>query len=422
MAAAYYRWVDRVYLKPDIDRAVIVVTSRLHDIVRNVKDSVLVPSKSGVLVHTRLQALFNLRFSDPTQRAVHEVIMTHAHAAERLGPGAFDLCIERLLEKLSGGRMGCNHPIDNVVTSDILRAGTTPASWDDVRWLLEVHLSGLEPMVKEMLLQALALAGFAGRIIVEKSRSMPSVELVRGYTFEHLPVWPMSTRYDSPRVVCIDGYVESVSELHHLLETAAATKDQVVLFLRGLSDDVKHTLKVNNDRGSLCVVPLVVQFDLQGINSLNDVSIACSADLVSSNKGDLISSIDLLSAPRVGSVTVHGDKVVITNSASATAVAVHVSELRRRRQNEQLADVGKLLDLRIRSLSPNHVVVRFVDDSIFVRSAQAVDYALRAVRSLVDHGTVPGRQMLVSTAMAAETHSTRCVLSLMSMGAQVRLT
>lgn len=414
--------MDHVYLKPDIDRAIADVAARLHDIVRNVTDRVLVATRSSVLVHTRLQALFNLRFSDPTRRAVHEVIMTHAHAAERLGPGAFDICVERLLEKLSGQRMGFNHVIDDVTTSDILGAGTIPASWDDVRWLLEEHLTGLEPAVKQMLLQALSLAGFAGRIIVEKSRSVPSVELVRGYTFEHLPVWPLSTRYESPRVVCIDGYVESVSELHHLLEAAAVTKDQVVVFLRGMSDDVKHTLKVNNDRGSLCVVPIVVQFDLQGINSLNDVSIACGANLVSSTKGDLISSIDLLSAPRVGSIMVHGDKVVITNVASARAVTAHVGELRRRREDEQLADVGRLLDLRIRSLSPNHVIVRFVDDSSFVRSAQAVDYALRAVRSLVDHGMVPGRRSLVSTVLAAETYSSRCVLSLMSMGAQVRVT
>lgn len=242
-----------------------------------------------------------------------------------------------------------------------------------------------------------------------------------GYTFDQAPAWPVNVRLERPRVVCIDGFIESVSELHHLLEAAAETKEPVLLFVRGMSDDVKHTLRVNYDRGSLRVVPIVVRFDFEGINTINDISIVAGSTLVSSNKGDLISNVRLNDAARIDEAVIHATKVAIINACSHRAVATHVAFLRKKREEEKIDDVATLLDARIKSLSPNHVVIRLIDDKDFIASSQAIDYALRAVRSLVDHGTVVvrGRRLLTTTAIASEVHSSRCRATLRSLGAMI---
>jgi chaperonin GroEL (HSP60 family) len=272
-----------------------------------------------------------------------------------------------------------------------------------------------------MLGQAIDLAGFGGRIIVEKARSLPSVELARGYAFDQAPAWPVNVRLERARVVCIDGFIETVSELHKLFEAAAETKEGVVLFVRGASNDVINTLKVNFDRGSLRIIPIIVKFDIEGINAINDISAAAGCDLVSSHKGDLISNVTLASAPTVDEVQVFKEKVIIVNPTSRKAVETQVAFLRKKRGEEQVHDVSSLYDKRIRSLSPNQVIIRLIDDKSYVTEAQAIDYTLRAIRSLVDYGivTIDGRDVLTTTAIASDVHARRCFETLTELGASL---
>lgn len=411
----------QVYHHDDVERSLQRVAVRIGQLRENVKNRVLVARPDGLVVHTRLQVIFGLRFDNPIEQSIHEIVVTHAHAAEVMGPGGFDLCIERLLEKIER-HSGCNTlgPVRTIV-SDIVGAGTVVPMGSDLTWVLGEYMTGSDMRTRSMLQHALHLAGFAGRIIVERARSTPSVELIRGYKFDLTPGWPLSAKFERPLVVCVDGFVETVSEIHHLLEEATNSKESLLLFVRGLSDDVKNTLKVNYDRGLLRVVPIIAKFDIEGINVLNDVAAASGAVLISSNKGDLISSIRLVGAPRLDEAIVHFNNVVMSSTTSRRAVEAHVAFLRKKRREEKVDDVARLFDARIKSLSPNHVVVRLPDDKDYVVAAQSIDYTLRAVRSLVDHGTVDvnGKKLLTATAIAAEIHSTRCFDTLVTLGAVV---
>lgn len=361
-------------------------------------------------IHTRMQSLFNLKFRNELDRSFYEMVMMHAAAAEKLGPGGFNRCLELLLEKLDGHEgvvqpQKNGHPLPrHAMTSDVTRT------------VSRYSLQGGE-LTSAILSRALQLAGFGGRIIVEKTTSIvPSVELIRGYTFELQQLLPVDVSFTRPRVGCIDGYVESVSEIHHFLEAASGAREPCVLFLRGLSEDVKHTLKVNYDRGSLRVIPLGAQFDLEGMNTLNDLSVVTGADLVSSLKGDLISSIKFEDLPVVDQVTVFRGRTVVTTSRTKDRVAGHVSELRKRRAEQEVDDVARLLDKRIKSLSPNHVVIRLPDDRDFVVRSQAIDYALRAVKSIIDRGVTADGDP-ITTEMAARVHADRCFRSMSTVGA-----
>ena len=90
------------------------------------------------------------------------------------------------------------------------------------------------------------------------------------------------------RIACIDGYVESVSELHLLLEELSEAKVPCFLFVRGMSEDVLHTIKTNNDRKTLMVFPYIVPFDLDSVNTIVDIAVSAGTDVLSNLKSDKI--------------------------------------------------------------------------------------------------------------------------------------
>lgn len=394
---------------------VLEVVDRFTGIVGSGLDRSLAASDGVLSLQTDVQVAFGLKHASAARRTVHEIVLTHAIAAERCSAGSLSRFGELLTQEFAERAAGYPSGERAGATWDIVGVPSLAARVEDVD--RAVASADVDPQTRSMLSQALALAGFAGRIVVEKTRSRPSVELVRGYTFDLVGLLPIDASFVGPRVACIDGHVEDVSEIHHLLEESAEAKEPVVLFVRGMADEVKHTLRVNYDRGSLRVVPVGVPFDLEGMNTLVDLATVAGTDVVSSLKGDLISSVRLSGMPRVDAVLLHGNRVVVASTASHKSVAQHVERLRRKRTEENIDDVGRLLDKRIRSLSPNHVVIRLVDDRSFVVRSQAIDRALRTVRSLVDHGVVGEDRRLAATEVAARLYSGRCAEQLRSLGA-----
>lgn len=397
--------MKEAYTRNDVAAALRLVDGQLHRLTADGMQRFVACSDGRPMAYTQMQAVFNLRYPSGPCRALHEVIVTHGVAAEKLGPGGFERFLQLLHQLLKG---------QSVPSGEVSPRHPTLA---DVKALVDRFGSRGGPAAAAILQEALCLAGFGGRVIIEKtSAASPSVELVRGYGFDLQQLLPVDFNFSNARVACIDGHVESVSEVHHLLEAASAAREPAILFLRGVSDDVKHTLKVNYDRGSLRVVPIGVRFDLEGMNTLVDLATVVGCDLVSSLKGDLISSIDYATLPCVDQVTMFKGRVVVVVGKARPEVFSLVSDLRRRRADEQSVEKGILLDKRIRSLSPNHVVVRLPADKDFVVNSQAMDYALRAVRSAVDRG-IDSTGMPAITELAARHHANRCAASLRSVGA-----
>lgn len=368
-------------------------------------DRVLSTTGGKLEVNTRLQSLLKYKAPDVFERSLHETILRHAIASEKMGPGSLQAFIDHVAS-----------PSVTVGASQVMGRHMTI---DDVSRVVDSCTGMSHSFVGCMVKEALSLAGFGGRIIVEKtSSSVPSVELVRGYTFEIQPGFPVDFSFTRPRVVCIDGFIEEVSEVHHLLEAAASTRESCVIFLRGASLDVIHTLRVNYDRGTLRVVPMIVRFDLEGMNTLVDISTVVGTDVVSSLKGELISSIVFSNLPVAEQITAFKGSTVIVEGSTARAVKTHVDRLRRRREDEEVVDVGRLLDSRVRSLSPNHVVIRVPADREFIVNSQAIDTALRTVRSCIERGLDECGNPVVAS-VAAQFHAKRCRETLDSLGAAV---
>lgn len=367
-------------------------------------------SKDGLRIQTRLQTIFNLK-SDAHASLIQQTLLTHALQAEKLGPGGSERCIENVLSLWKG-----KTTIESLksVLDVIEKEGTTPAKG---RHLVSL-VSSLPQELRVLVQTSLDLCGFGGRIFVEKSESEKcSVELITGFSYALAPLFPVHTTLIEPRIACIDGFVESVSELHALLTSFVDSKSTGLLFVRGLHDDVKQTLKVNNDRGILKVYPFIVPFDLEGINTLADLATLSNGDVVSSNKGQLISSLTIADLPMIEKATVFNDRVVLINRSSKQRVKAHINHLKEKRASYSDDTLTKLIDLRIRALSPNQVMIRLPNNERYAVDAQAIDRTLRNIRTTIEHGIT--QEKPAATIVAGTLHAIKCWETLGSIGALI---
>ena len=91
------------------------------------------------------------------------------------------------------------------------------------------------------------------------------------------------------RFIIIDGFLESIGEIHHLLHYAAESKEPHVIFCFGMSEEVKSVIIENNTRGITKIFPISMTFDESSINILNDIALIHDSEIISALKGQTIS-------------------------------------------------------------------------------------------------------------------------------------
>ena len=363
-----------IYLGHEVSSAVKEVLTEMEKITMSSKESVLNAEKGKVLLKTEIQTCINYRFNDRLKDSIHKTLMDHCFYSERLSPGGFRktlMMISSLLNesKIHDSKHQVFHPKTNDLES-LIRGSCT------------------EESISNLAIEAIRLAGFGGKISIEKSvNSSTSIELIEGYVFKHKPVDLKPVKLTKPKVVCVDGYIESVSEVNMLFEGAVETKNQLLLISRGMHDDVINTIKVNRDRGTMFVYPVIINFDLDGINTLADISTVVGTNPVSCNLGELISSIKILDAVEIDESTIIGNSITFKNSRTRHNVNVHVRNLIEKRQNANSnIDIEDLLTTRIKSLTGSNVVIRLPDDSNYILKSQSIDQILRSIKSMLDYG------------------------------------
>lgn len=322
-----------------------------------------------------LQNLQQIKFENSTKAAVSNLLLMHLLKVESLSAGAADLMLQFLFNKdKKKDEVGICQKLDSSLLKRLL------SSYVD---------KSLEDLVNE----SLNLAGLTGKVVLIKQRPQQDkdvLELNDGSFFSDvISILKLkNSKYLNPRIVCIDGYIESVSEIHRILEDASNLKENVFLFVRGISDDVAHTLKVNYDRGTLSVLPFIVNYDLDGVNLLNDIAVVSGGDVTSSLKGQLINNIDISCAPRVDYISTSDSGVLIENVATKANVDQHINFLQKKLLELDQVAAKDLISKRIKNLGSNRVTISLrIDQNISKRSFM-IDRALRATKIASTHGVV----------------------------------
>jgi len=186
------------------------------------------------------------------------------------------------------------------------------------------------------------------------------------------------------RFIIIDGFIESVGEIHHLLHFACKTKEPYVIFCFGMSDDVKHTILKNNAAGKTEIFPVSIKFDENSINILNDIAVIHDEDVVSSLKGQTISQELRKNLPLGKNISFYRNgTVTISPIADIEKISIHKDYLRKR-VDEASRDINTdVLIKRIKNLSIKGLRIYVPDQKLLdVKFTRNLDYFLRYLSSI----------------------------------------
>jgi hypothetical protein len=245
-----------------------------------------------------------------------------------------------------------------------------------------------EEKYHDLLFEILNCSETDGNIFLKREHVVKTVlEKMDGYVFSLSS--PINTQFDERNVKCfiVDGFIESVGEIHRVLEDLSTNSIPGIIFARNFADDVISTLNHNKIIGRMNVLPIRVTFDMEDLNTLVDLAMISAGDVVSSDKGDLIRSISTDSVPKLERVIYKNGKLVVVNGKTIHSVKKHLENLRKK-SNEVDEVRRKLYEGRMGSLSTNCLKISIPIGKQYDGIESNVDLFLRIVRSCLLYGIV----------------------------------
>jgi chaperonin GroEL (HSP60 family) len=320
-----------------------------------------------------LQKLNELKdcLSNHNEKLIYDTIASHMLNAESISSGASDVFLHLALSKVD---------YSNAIAT-VLRSRDLEALFSNYA----------DEMTINCMKKAVELVGFRGKITLARGTSQQTVvELTKGYVFDKFcsAFYQQNIDISKARVAIIDGYIESISEIHHLLQKVSEEKEPFVIFARGYSNDVINTLKVNFDRKTIICIPIIVKFDLENINTLNDIAVITGNDVVSSNKGELISSIDYHKLQYVDSITIMQDKICLQNKKTLDHVNMHVKFLQNKITEADNDATINAVTARISRLGSDQVVIKAPDCNDQNQRLYMLDRCIRSYKNSIEHGII----------------------------------
>jgi len=363
-------------LKKELD----FVRQRLVDINQSIVSKCCLLSRDQTYLISKLQTMASLNWHNETEQLLYHIIIDHCLKSEKAGPGSFFIALKMITDSLGDNKIiNINEAISNVLS----RSKVTIVQ--ELRVYINTILD--DEFLTDLVFEIFAISGLESRIVFEETESETlSIEFQNGFNFN--VNLPLKSKSQFKNVLCciIDGHIESVSEIHKILETLSRQKEPLVLITRGFDPEVLNTLKVNNDRGTLNVIPVIVPFDFVGMNLLGDICLVAGSEMISSSKGQLISSIGVENLVRVPSISCSEQVMVIMNDKAVGRAQVQVQFLRTKRNQASLEEISGIYDKRIQSLSPGIVKVRIPPSHGFTEYSEKLDRVFRTIKSVIKFG------------------------------------
>jgi chaperonin GroEL (HSP60 family) len=328
------------------------------------EDTYRVVSNVGLLVNSRPP----VELSD-SQSHVFQMSLEHARRAEINSAGS-SLAMLALTQRML---------LDSTLRVKTMVEGRTFIEAD----LPNIIDGILDSNEKSEFIEFIQLAG-ASKYLVDRAPSrFNSIEFVDNYEFVHVSkAVDGIVNMDSARVLIADAYIENESEIHKLLEWSGKEKERLLLCCRGFSDDVIHTLAINRARGTLSAYALAFPFDENDANTLVDIATIVGGDIVSSLKGQLISTLEPASMPRIHYARLRGN-VLELNDPSARKRTDHLANNIREKLETCEIEAREPLERRLKRLNGTTMIVRLKAGPDHSFKYEKWDLALRTIRAAV---------------------------------------
>lgn len=432
MFPAYTKTIDNEQYIETLNR----VVDQINKIVES--ETTIYAVKNNALITERLATSLRhiVQEGNKLERLLKGQILESAYKAEKSGPNSTELflkfisfLIKDIIKDISAKEdiSDLNQELDEEYErfKDKLQEEMISPTWDDIAEC--VHKVGKSKKLSNMVLEAVQLAGVEGNIIPGGSANgQYSLELVSGYNFP-VTTYPLFTEEDKGRwgrgevkVLVVDGVIERASEVHKIFTEAYSNKRPHLFVARGYGEEVIATIASNKN---LDICPIRIPWEIESINYIADIAVVCGTNIISSMKGDLISAVDYNSLKTVEKVICTKENLNIINAKTNQSVSNHINDLIKRRENTHVEEMSEFINKRIKALNSHTVHIRLGSktEQQKMQELEAIDFALRVVKGILDKGTVKitefgfNEKMPTISVLSAVYHGISLVKSLCSV-------
>ncbi len=324
------------------------------------------------------------------------VIESSALDAERAAPGAGSIYLRLAMGLLS---------------SDLRRDmtfNTVDQNLEDLRDAVCLNTTGictrsefydfmnttLRSRSREIVERALLLYHLGDQITVKKSYLRDTLVLkTAGYNFDNIAfnraflaqgAWSRN----NVNVIIVDGIIESVGEIHHLLEKAHESGAPYLIICSGILPEPLDVVIQNVLRRTIDVVVGVINPDEFGIHTMVDLGTVSLTEPISALRGESISQMMTREIKQVDKVEITQASLIIKNDAAKDATNNLLRDVISR--SEKDIDIAHLFQKRIKSLSSSRILVSIGRDDVDSQNnvIEETDTFLRSCHMILTRGFI----------------------------------
>jgi chaperonin GroEL len=272
-------------------------------------------------------------------------------------------------------------------------------------------ISANDPGIGQLIADAMDKVGKDGVITVEESKGIETtVEVVEGMMFDKGYISPyfvtdpekMEAILEDPMILLTDKKISAIKDLLPVLEKVVQMGRPFLIIAEDVEGEALATLVVNKLRGTLQAVAVKAPaFGDRRKAVLQDIGILAGGTVISEELGKKLELTGLSDLGRARQVRVRKEETIVVGGAgNQEEIQKRISQLRKQIEETESDYDREKLQERLGKLAGGVAVIKVGAPSeaeLKYRKTRTED-ALRATRSAVEEGIVPGGGVALVTA------------------------
>lgn len=272
---------------------------------------------------------------------------------------------------------------------------------EEIETIATVSASG-DQEIGSTIAEAIKLAGKSGVITIELGKksetiieSVEGMQFDRGYISRYFCNNPetMTLTMENPYILVTDKKISAIQELIPLLQSVAATGQELLIIAEDVEADALSTLVINRMRGALKVAAVKAPgFGDRRKAMLEDIAALTGATLISEETGLLLKNTTVEALGRAAKIEINKDATtIIDGSGSPSIIQARIGQIESELKTSTGYDKEKLEERKAK-LSGGVVIIHVggVTEPETKRKKQDFEDALSATRAALEEGIVPG--------------------------------
>jgi len=310
--------------------------------------------------------------------------------------------------------MALKRGIDKAVEAVVehVKSGAKPLETkDEIAYVASI--SANDTAIGKLIADAMDKVGKDGVITVEESKGIETtVEVVEGMMFDKGYISPyfitdpekMEAILEDPLILITDKKISAVKDLLPLLEKVVQVGRPLLIIAEDIDGEALATIVVNKLRGTLAAVAVKAPaFGDRRKAILQDIAVLAGGQVISEEVGMKLENADVKLLGRARQVKVRKEETIIVGGGGGQdEIQKRIQQLRKQVDDTDSDYDKEKLQERLGKLSGGVAVIKVGAPSeaeLKYRKTRTED-ALRATRSAVEEGIVPGGGTVLVTAAA----------------------